>query len=231
MHIAGLQKITLLDYPGKVACTVFLGGCNFRCPFCHNPDLVFAFVPGQGISEQEFFEFLSQRKDFLDGVCITGGEPMLEKDLGLFIQKIKDMGFLVKLDTNGSFPDRLKHLVDDHLVDYVAMDIKNSREHYGATIGIPAYDTTNVEQSVAILMEGNVPNEFRTTLVQEFHTSDDIKSMGRWLQGCQAYFLQTFVDSGNLLGKEPLTAFSQEEMESFRNLLKSYIEAISIRGV
>ena len=230
MHILGIQKMTLLDYPGKVACTVFLGGCNFRCPFCHNPDLVFASASDQGITEQEFFEFLSQRKGFLDGVCITGGEPMLEKDLDLFMKRIREMGFLVKLDTNGSFPDRLKHLVDNRLVDYVAMDIKNSREHYGKTLGIPLYDTTKIEQSVALLMEGSVPYEFRTTLVQEFHTSDDIKSMGRWLQGCQAYFLQNFVDSGNLLGKESMTAFSKDEMESFKNQLKSYIEAISIRG-
>lgn len=230
MHIAGLQKMTLLDYPGKVACTVFLGGCNFRCPFCHNPDLVFSSKPEENISEQEFFEFLSHRKGFLDGVCITGGEPMLEKDLDQFILKIRAMGFLVKLDTNGSFPDRLQYLVENSLVDYVAMDIKNSREHYGKTIGIPTYDTSNIEQSVSLLMEGSVPYEFRTTLVQEFHTGDDIKSMGRWLQGCQAYFLQTFVDSGNLLGKKRLTAFSQEEMQGFKNLLKSHIETISIRG-
>ena len=229
MHILGLQKMTLLDYPGKVACTVFLGGCNFRCPFCHNPDLVFASATAVGIAEKEFFGFLSQRKGFLDGVCITGGEPMLEKDLVPCIQKIREMGFLVKLDTNGSFPDRLKHLVDNGLVDYVAMDIKNSREHYGSTIGIPIYDTTNIERSVSILMEGGVPYEFRTTLVREYHTPSDIKAMGTWLAGCQAYFLQTFVDSGNLLGKEPMKAFSLEEMESFKNLLKSYIGVVSIR--
>ncbi len=230
MQILGLQKMTLLDYPGKVACTVFLGGCNFRCPFCHNPDLVFAPAEGKGISEQEFFNFLSQRKGFLDGVCITGGEPMLERDLVPFIEMIKAMGLLVKLDTNGSFPDRLHHLLENRLVDYVAMDIKNSREHYGSTIGIPLYDTTNVEQSVAILMESNVPYEFRTTLVREFHIESDIHAIGKWLQGCHAFFLQTFEDSGNLLGKMPLSAFSQVEMESFRYLLKSHIEIVSIRG-
>ena len=230
MHILGLQKMTLLDYPGKVACTVFLGGCNFRCPFCHNPDLVFASEKEKGITEGEFFAFLSQRQGLLDGVCITGGEPMLEKGLDLFIQKIRELGFLVKLDTNGSFPDRLKYLVDNRLVDYVAMDIKNSKGHYGKTIGIPLYDTTQVEQSVAILMEGRVPYEFRTTLVREYHTREDIKAMGAWLQGCRAYFLQTFVDSGNLLGKEPMKSFFQEEMENFKNLLKSDIKAVSIRG-
>lgn len=231
MHILGLQKITLLDYPAKVACTVFLGGCNFRCPFCHNPDLVFASEEEEGISEKEFFEFLSQRKGLLDGVCITGGEPMLEKDLPLFIKKIREMEFLVKLDTNGSFPDRLQPLVENRLVDYVAMDIKNSKEHYGKTIGIPLYDTTKIEQSVAILMKGSVPYEFRTTLIHEFHTRSDMHAIGAWLRGCRSYFLQTFEDSGNLLGKEPMHALSQEEMENFKNLLKSYIEAISVRGV
>ncbi len=229
MHIVGLQKMTLLDYPGKVACTVFFGGCNFRCPYCHNPDLVFTSSTESDISEQEFFEFLSQRKGFLDGVCITGGEPMLERELVPFIQKIRERGLLVKLDTNGSFPDRLKHLVENNLVDYVAMDIKNSKEHYGKTIGIPNYDITKVEQSVAILMEGRVPYEFRTTLVREYHTHSDIKAMGIWLRGCRSYFIQTFVDSGNLLGKEPMKAFSHEEMVKFKNLLKSYMEAISIR--
>lgn len=230
MHILGLQKMTLLDYPGKVACTVFLGGCNFRCPFCHNPDLVFSSSE-PGISEKEFFGFLSQRKGLLDGVCITGGEPMLEKDLHLFITEIRNRGFSVKLDTNGSFPHRLKHLADNRLVDYVAMDIKNSRERYGHTIGLPGYDTRAVEQSVAILMEGRVPYEFRTTLVHEYHTIADIHAMGKWLAGCRAYFLQSFVDSGNLLGKEALIAFSEEEMRESQNILKNYIEPVFIRGV
>lgn len=230
MHIVGLQKMTLLDYPGKVACTVFLSGCNFRCPFCHNPDLVFSSEPETGISEPEFFAFLSQRKGFLDGVCITGGEPLLQRELVPFIQKIKEMGLLVKLDTNGSFPERLRPLVENRLVDYVAMDIKNSKENYGSTIGIPAYDTANVEQSVVILTEGSVSYEFRTTLVREYHSDKDIKAMGAWLAGCHSYFLQSFVDSGNLLGKEPMHAFSKEEMARFKNLLKSTIEAIFIRG-
>lgn len=231
MHIAGLQKMTLLDYPGKVACTVFLGGCNFRCPFCHNPDLVVVPPLEPDIAEEEFLAFLSQRKGFLDGVCITGGEPMLEKDLAQFIQKIRGMGFLVKLDTNGSFPDRLRPLVENHLVDYVAMDIKNSKGHYGPTIGLPHYDTKAVEQSVAILMEGSVPYEFRTTLVREYHTEEDMHSIGAWLRGCRSYCLQSFVDSGNLLGNEPMTPFSEEEMEEYKKLLKSYIESVFIRGV
>ena len=155
---------------------------------------------------------------------------MLERELVPFIQKIKELGLLVKLDTNGSFPELLKPLVENRLVDYVAMDIKNSKENYGVAIGISSYDTTKVEQSVAILMEGSVSYEFRTTLVREFHTEKDIRAIGIWLSGCQAYFLQSFVDSGNLLGKEPMHAFSQEEMIRFKSLLKSNIEAIFIRG-
>lgn len=230
MHIAGLQKMTLLDYPGVVACTVFLGGCNFRCPYCHNPVLVVGSSAEPGISEEAFFRFLDERKLFLDGVCITGGEPMLSSGLEAFIKEIRARGFLVKLDTNGSFPDQLERLVANRLVDYVAMDIKNSKARYGETIGIAGYDTAMVEQSVSLLMEGSVPYEFRTTLVRENHTAEDIKAMGAWLKGCRSYFLQTFVDSGNLLGRENMTAFSKEEMEASKNLLKSYIEAISIRG-
>lgn len=231
MHIGGLQKMTLLDYPGMVACTVFLDGCNFRCPFCHNPDLVVAPKPEPVVSEREFFAFLSQREGFLDGVCITGGEPMLNRELVPFIKGIRDRGFLVKLDTNGSFPDRLQHLVTSRLVDYVAMDIKNSKEHYGTTIGLPSYDTKGVERSVAILMEGDVPYEFRTTLVREFHTGEDMHAIGEWLKGCRALYLQSFLDSGNLLGNEVMTAFSAGEMDSYKNLLKRYIEPVYIRGL
>ncbi|MDY0287785.1 MAG: anaerobic ribonucleoside-triphosphate reductase activating protein [Sphaerochaeta sp.] len=231
MHIAGLQKMTLLDYPGVVACTVFLGGCNFRCPFCHNPDLVSGPFPEPFITEEEFFLFLEERKGFLDGVCITGGEPMANPDLEPFIREIRARGLLVKLDTNGSFPDRLERVVEERLVDYVAMDIKNSRERYGPTIGLPGYDTRDIERSAAILMGGALPYEFRTTLVREFHTEQDMLAIGKWLKGCRAYCLQSFVDSGNLLGKEVMTPFSEEEMMLHKKLLKSYIRAISIRGV
>ena len=155
---------------------------------------------------------------------------MLVTDLSSFIKKIRAMGFLVKLDTNGSFPDRLQYLVENNLLDYVAMDIKNSKESYGKTIGIPNYNTKPIEKSVELLMRGSVPYEFRTTLVREYHTIDDVHAMGTWLKGCRAYFLQTFVDSGNLLGKGPMKPFSQGEMELFGNLLKSYIKTISIRG-
>lgn len=156
---------------------------------------------------------------------------MLNRGLEPFIKEIRDRGFLVKLDTNGSFPDSLQHLVTSRLVDYVAMDIKNSREHYGPTIGLPHYDTKEVEQSVAILMQGDVPYEFRTTLVREFHTSEDMHAIGVWLKGCRAYYLQSFVDSGNLLGKERMTAFSLAETVSYKNLLKSYIEPVFVRGL
>lgn len=231
MRISGLQKMTLLDYPGKVACTVFFGGCNFRCPYCHNADLVFDSGLEPFIAEEEFFTFLSKRKGFLDGVCITGGEPMLQKDLEAFMGRIKEQGFLVKLDTNGSFPDRLEKILDAKLVDYVAMDIKNSKRKYGMTIGIPKYDTTPIEKSVKILKKSTIPYEFRTTLVREYHDLEDIIHMGTWLAGCRSYHLQTFVDSGNLIGKQELHPFGKEEMEQFANLLKTYTKAIYTRGI
>ncbi|MGH0052960.1 MAG: anaerobic ribonucleoside-triphosphate reductase activating protein [Sphaerochaetaceae bacterium] len=231
MKIMGLQKMTLLDYPGKVACTVFFGGCNFRCPYCHNASLVFDTGAPAVIGKTEFLSFLSRRTGLLDGVCITGGEPLLQKDMALFIKEIKAMGFLVKLDTNGSFPDRLRNILDHGLVDYVAMDIKNSKEQYGKTIGVPSVNLQGVEESVTLLRRGLVPYEFRTTLVRELHTEEDVKRIGVWLDGSENLFLQTFVDSGNLIGNTPLTPFSKQEMEHFAQLLRSYIRTVSIRGI
>ena len=231
MRILGLQKMTLLDYPGKVACTVFFGGCNFRCPYCHNADLVFDAGLEPFIKEEEFFTFLSERKNLLDGVCITGGEPMLQKDLETFIIKIKEQGFLVKLDTNGSFPNRLENLLKKRLVDYVAMDIKNSKAKYGMTIGISDYDTTFIEKSMDLLKKSEIPYEFRTTLIREYHSKEDVMQIGKWIEGCPSYHLQTFVDSGNLIGKQHLTPFGKEEMEAFANLLRTYITSVSVRGI
>ncbi|WP_320129068.1 anaerobic ribonucleoside-triphosphate reductase activating protein [uncultured Sphaerochaeta sp.] len=231
MHIMGLQKMTLLDYPGKVACTVFFGGCNFRCPYCHNAGLVLGNDSEPVIEEKEFFSFLSHRQGLLDGVCITGGEPMVQKDLETFIIHIRDLGFQVKLDTNGSFPKQLKSLLDNHLLDYISMDIKNSREHYGATIGIQDYDTKPIEQSVSLLMNQTIPYEFRTTVVKEYHTLEDIKKIGSWLAGCRAYYLQAFKDSGNLIGEGVMTAFEKSSMEEMIELLRPEIPAVSLRGI
>ena len=199
MVIQGLQKLTLLDYPGKVACTIFTAGCNFRCPFCHNASLVIDTYKNQEIPEEELFSFLKKRTGVLDGVCVTGGEPLIQQGIEDLLLKIKELGYAVKLDTNGSFPDKLRRLVEQGLVDYVAMDIKNSQESYGKTIGIEEYDIENVNRSVQYLLRGNVPYEFRTTVVQELHRRSDFESIGRWIEGAQHYYLQQFVDSGDII--------------------------------
>ncbi|MFH1879694.1 MAG: anaerobic ribonucleoside-triphosphate reductase activating protein, partial [Bacillota bacterium] len=179
MKIAGLQKMTLLDYPGKIAATVFLGGCNFRCPYCHNASLVEPGRQAQEIAEDEFFAFLQKRKGLLDGVCVSGGEPLVQDGLEPFFQRIKDLGFLVKLDTNGSYPGKLRQLAGGGLIDYVAMDIKNSPAKYAATAGIAGDVLPDVRESVAYLLAGSAAYEFRTTVVKTMHTMEDIVEIGR----------------------------------------------------
>lgn len=228
MRIAGLQKLTLLDYPEKVACIVFIGGCNFRCPFCHNASLVLSPGDAPAIAEEEVLSFLKKRKGILDGVCITGGEPLLQADLPVFLEKIKALGYAVKVDTNGSYPDRLKQIVTDGLADYVAMDIKNTPEKYPETVGIPNYDTGKIEESAAFLLSGAVPYEFRTTVVREFHRTEDFEKIGRWLRGAETYFLQGFQDSGDLIG-EGLHGFSDAEMQVFQAILRINIKQVSVR--
>lgn len=229
MNIQGLQKVTLLDYPGKVACTVFLAGCNFRCPFCHNASLVTHIDETNSIQETEVLRFLEKRAGVLDGVCITGGEPLMTPDLERFIREIRQMGYLIKLDTNGSSAARLEHLMGQELADYVAMDIKNSPEKYGMTVGIEGYNTDNVRKSAALLMEGHIPYEFRTTVVREFHKREDFEKIGQWLAGAERYFLQGFVDSGDLIGSG-LRAYSREIMEQALEIIRKYIPAAELRG-
>lgn len=228
MDISGIQKLTLLDYPGKCACTVFLAGCNLRCPFCHNVSLVMGQVP-PAMTEEEFFAFLKKRRGLLDGVCITGGEPTLRRDLPEFIGKIKELGFLVKLDTNGSNPKLLKKLLEDHLLDYVAMDIKNAPHRYGETCGgIDIF--TAVEQSLAILKESAVEYELRTTLCKPFHDEQAMEAIGKWLRGTKNYYLQNFVDSGDLIGSG-ISGFTKEEMEGLCQAVLPYIPTTRIRGI
>ena len=230
MKICGLMKLTLLDFPEKTACTIFTGGCNFRCPFCHNASLVTRVNEQEIIPESEILSFLSKRQGLLDGVCITGGEPLLQPDIEDFIRKVKDLGFLVKLDTNGSYPDKLKHLVSKGIIDYVAMDIKSSPENYGKVIGIDNFDVTPIRESAEFLMEGHIPYEFRTTLVKELHDENDIVKIGQWLNGADKFFLQTFVDSGDIIGKN-LSAFSKDETEYLYTILRKYIKTAQIRGL
>ena len=230
MNIQGLQKLTLLDYPEKVACTIFTAGCNFRCPFCHNASLVTHVDVNNNIPEEEVFSFLKKRKGVLDGVCITGGEPLLQPDIEAFIRAVKALGYAVKLDTNGSSINRLRRLVDQHLVDYVAMDIKNAPNKYGITIGIEDYNMEDVLQSVDYLMSGAVPCEFRTTVVRELHKREDFAAIGRWLRGAEKYYLQGFVDSGDLI-QPGLRAYTKDIMEQALEIVRRNIPNAELRGV
>ena len=230
MQIEGLQKLTLLDFPGRVACTVFTPGCNFRCPFCQNASLVIN-APQVGAQDmEEFFSFLSKRKGILDGVAITGGEPLLQKDIDVFIGRVREMGFQVKLDTNGSFPDILKDLVARGLVDYVAVDIKNSPAKYEMTAGCAPGMLDRVRQTVSFLLTDAVDYEFRTTVVSQFHEADDFREIGEWIRGAKRYFLQKFEDSGEII-ESGLSAVSKEEMELFADTVRPYVSEVSLRGV
>jgi len=230
MIIHGLQKLTLLDYPGHTACTVFTGGCNFRCPYCHNAALVLDPQSQPVMPEETFFSFLKKRKGLLDGVAITGGEPTLLRDLPDFIRKIRELGFKVKLDTNGTNPAMLAALLEEKLVDYVAMDIKTSPERYAAVTGVPGCSTKAVEQSVKLLMDGDTDFEFRTTVVRELHRPEDFEAIGRWLAGAPRYFLQAFKDSGGLL-QEGLSGYSRAQLEAMADLVRPHVPAVQIRGM
>ena len=189
VQIAGLQKLTLLDYPGRIACTVFLSGCNLRCPFCHNASLVTHIDKDTYLDNDEVLSYLKKRQGLLDGVVITGGEPLLQDGIEEFIAEIKALGYCVKLDTNGSFPEKLISIVEKGLVDYVAMDIKNSKEKYAETIGVDDFDITPIEKSVEFLLQNKVDFEFRTTVVKGLHNKESLKEIGEWISGDEKYFL------------------------------------------
>lgn len=228
--IRGFNKTTLLDYPGHIAATIFLGGCNFRCPFCHNASLVLA-PDSQGIiTKDEVFTTLRKRVGILEGVCITGGEPCLYPGLVDFIKEIKSLGFLVKLDTNGSNPHMISDLLNLNLIDYVAMDIKNSKEKYGLTTGLKTVNINKISESVSFLLKSNIDYEFRTTAVKGFHDLEDFISIGKWIQGASAYYLQAFRDSDDLIC-HGLTGFSLTELEGFKNAIFPYVKAVEIRGM
>ena len=229
MKLCGLQKLTLLDFPGKVACTVFTGGCNFRCPFCHNAQLVLLPDGHDSLDPEEFFTFLGRRQGILDGVCVTGGEPLLQHDIADFLCRIRSLGFAVKLDTNGSFPEQLKALVREGLVDYVAMDIKHAPDQYGIAVGIERFDTAKVEQSIDFLLSGAVPYEFRTTVVQEIHHDGDFAAIGRRIRGAERYYLQSFRDEGDLL-TGGLTAPTAAQMQRWREEIAPYVGEAVIRS-
>ncbi|MCD8104827.1 MAG: anaerobic ribonucleoside-triphosphate reductase activating protein [Lachnospiraceae bacterium] len=278
MNIQGLQKLTLLDFPGRVACTVFFGGCDFRCPYCHNSELIggvpAAIVSAKGrglpvptiethtvkntpispetiaenaplspeafeenaplspgaITEEEFFRFLEKRRGLLDGVAVTGGEPVLHRDLPDFLARIRDMGFAVKLDTNGNHPGMLSRILDGGLADYVAMDIKNSPGRYGKTIGIPEFDTANISRSISLLLNSTIEYEFRTTVVAEFHDESVFPAIGQWIRGAKRYYLQCFVDR-DTVPQKGLHAPSHADMQRYAELVRPYVQHAELRGV
>lgn len=229
MKLQGLAKLTLLDYPGHVACTVFFGGCNFRCPFCHNAGLV--LNPGEytQIEEDEFFRFLDKRKGVLDGVCITGGEPLLHPELAALIRAVRSRGFSVKLDTNGALPEPLDALLEEKLLDYVAMDIKNSPALYAKTSGT-AVDLAAIRRSIAIILEKAPDYEFRTTVVSSFHTPESIRQAAELIRGAKRYFLQAFVDSGSLIAPG-LSACTPQQMETMAQNARIFVPDTQLRGI
>ena len=229
MNIQGLQKMTLLDFPGKVACTVFLGGCDLRCPFCHNSDLIGGNAPTL-MDDEGLLAFLKKRQGLLDGVAITGGEPLLRGDLKELIVKIRGLGFAVKLDTNGSHPGRLRELLGEKLVDYVAMDIKNAPARYGETVGIENLDLAPFRESVKLLMASGIPCEFRTTVVAEFHDEKSFEEIGQWVKGAERFYLQRFTDRESVLNRT-LHASEKADMERYADILRKTVRFVELRGV
>ena len=230
MKIYGLEKLSLVDYDGCVAATVFTGACNFRCPFCHNAALIVDYSSLPEYPMQDFFSYLNKRKGILEGICITGGEPTLHSDLPNFCEKIKSLGYKVKVDTNGTDPETVKTLFENGLADYFAMDIKNDREHYGEIIGIPDYDTKKVEETVSFFLTGKADYEFRTTLINEFHKHKNIEKIGEWIKGAKRYFLQKFKNGDNCLDANGLSEVPKETAENFIELLKKDVPSAKLRG-
>ena len=229
MKINGLQKLTLLDFPGRTACTVFLAGCDLRCPFCHNADLLDGAAEAV-MDDAELLAFLEKRRGLLDGVAFTGGEPLLRRELPALMERIRGLGFAVKLDTNGCHPDALRTVLERGLADYVAMDVKNSPERYPATAGVERVDMAKIDESIALLMTKAPDYEFRTTVVAQLHDGDSFRAIGPWIRGAKRYFLQAFTDRDSV----PFAGFSapsKEEMEEYARILRPYIPTVSLRGV
>lgn len=232
MKITGIQKLTLLDYPGVVACTVFTAGCNFRCPFCHNSPLVLPEqIDDNFLEDDEVFEFLKKRRGVLDGVAVTGGEPLLNADIADFLVKVKSLGYKIKLDTNGSNPALLSDIIRNKLVDRVAMDIKNAPADYAKTVGMDSIDISAVERSKEILLSGSIDYEFRTTVVKGIHTWESLLAAAEWISGAREYYLQQFKDSGNLILPEGLAAYNEKEMEALADAVREIVPTVLVRGI
>ena len=233
MLLCGLQKTTLLDFPGHVACTVFTGGCNFRCPYCQNSELVLDPAAFPKLSEEEVMTFLKRRKGILEGVCITGGEPTLQPDLPEFLRKVRELGYLVKLDTNGYRPEVLQSLMEEGLLDYVAMDVKASKEKYARTVGVSSVDLARLDRSISLLLgQDRIPYEFRTTVVKGLHDLADFEEIGKWLAGARVLFLQGYRESENVLDPSlGMGSYELTELECMAEKARKYIARVEVRGV
>lgn len=231
MNISGVQKLTLLDYPGRIACTVFTDGCNFRCPFCHNAPLVLPEREKQRCDTDAVLEFLEKRQGLYEGLAVTGGEPTLHSDLPDFLRSVKALGYMVKLDTNGTRPDMLTRLIDEGLVDRIAMDIKNSPDAYCAATGMPDADMEAIGRSKDLLLQSGIDYEFRTTVVRGIHTRESLVGAAKWIAGAKEYYLQQFKDSGDLILPDGLSAFDKEEMHTLCAAVREYVPAAQLRGV
>lgn len=230
MKIYGLNKTTLLDYPGKVAATIFLGGCNFRCPFCQNSSLVLNPSAQPEIPVKEVLSFLKKRKGILDGVCITGGEPTLSPDLPELLQEIRTLGYPIKLDTNGTHPALLKTLTEQNLIQMTAVDIKACPDNYPALCGLVHPELDAVKETVEFLKNGTLDYEFRTTVIRELHSEKDFIEIGQWLTGAKAYYLQAYRDSEEVL-QPGFSSYTRKKLEHFREILKRTIPLVELRGI
>lgn len=230
MKIQGLQKLTLLDYPGHMACTVFLAGCNLRCPFCHNSELLDAAAAPALMDDGELLSFLEKRQGMLEGVCFTGGEPLLRPELPELMAKIRALGYLVKLDTNGTVPARLRQVLETGCVDYVAMDIKNSPDRYGETAGLAEFDMAPVYDCIDLLRGGSVDYEFRTTVVEELHDADSFRAIGPMIRGAKRYFLQQFTDRDTVMFAG-LHAPDKEKLLAYADIVRTYVDTVELRGI
>lgn len=231
MHIHGYSQLTLLDYPGKIACTIFTGSCNLRCPFCHNASLVLHPDSQPPLDGDKIIAHIDSRRTKLEGICVTGGEPTLQKDLPAFLGKLRSTGLLIKLDTNGTNPDMLEQLINENLVDFVAMDIKASPSNYVRATGLSDFSMDRIFRSTDILMSGRIDYEFRTTVVEGIHTKDDFQYIGKWIKGAKAYYLQQYKNSGDLIAPEGLSTPSRETLEEYKEILLPFIPNTVIRGV
>ncbi len=225
MKIYGINKLTLMDFPNRTACILFVGGCNMRCPYCHNSTIV---EGGQPIDQADIADYLTKRSSMLEGVVISGGEPTIYPDLPQYISSIRAMGYDIKLDTNGTNPDMLSHLIDNKLVDYVAMDIKNSLDKYHTTAGLSHIDTNNITRSIQLLMSSNVAHEFRTTVVSELHDSSSFEGISQLIAGADRYYLQCYSDNGETFDNT-LSAPTDEQMQQYMEIVAPHVSHIDIR--